>query len=88
MFYFKENTQANDLLSYCTQMSDFVSWCSSHALQLNVSKTQEIIIDFRKNSCQHNTIFNKDKEQEVETEENYKYFGLNIYNKLDWHTHA
>ena len=28
------------------------------------------------------------KDQEVETVENYKYLGININNKLDWHTHA
>ena len=84
--FFKENTYANDFLNYCSQISDFVSWCNSHSLQLNVSKTKEMIIDFRKNNSTHNKIFIKD--QEVETVENYKYLGININNKLDWHTHA
>ena len=48
-------------------------------------KTKEMIIDFRKNKCTHDKIFIKD--QEVETVSNYKYLGIHINDKLEWHTH-
>lgn len=34
--------------AYREEIDSFVSWCDSHFLQLNVAKTQELIIDFRK----------------------------------------
>ena len=37
----------NDENDYIKQISEVVQWCSSHNLLLNVSKTKEIIFDFR-----------------------------------------
>ena len=45
-----------------------------------------MIIDFRLNSPAHEKIFIE--EQEVERVQNYKYLGVNINNKLDWHPHV
>ena len=39
---------ANDL-SYWQKIRDFTNWCSNNYLELNVSKTKEILIDFRTN---------------------------------------
>ena len=41
---------------------------------------------FRLNSPAHEKIFIE--EQEVERVQNYKYLGVNINNKLDWHPHV
>ena len=60
--FFKENTYANDFLNYCSQISDFVSWCNSHSLQINVSNTKEMIIDFRKKNSTRNKNFIKEQE--------------------------
>ena len=76
----------NDFSMYKSQISNFVSWCKDHFLQLNVSKTKEMIIDFRIEAQEHPRIFIDD--QEVERVENYKYLGVHINNKLDWHHHS
>ena len=56
---------------YNNQISNFVSWCEAHFLLLNVSKTKEMIIDFRIEPEEHTSIFIDG--QEVERVENYKY---------------
>eukprot|EP00061_Rhincodon_typus_P005501 g25081.t1 len=38
----------NDKSEYRKEMECFVSWCKDNKLSLNVSKTEELIIDFRK----------------------------------------
>ena len=35
-------------ISYRSEVSKFVQWCNTNYLQLNVNKTKEIVIDFRK----------------------------------------
>ena len=43
----------NDETDYIKQISEVVQWCSSHNLLLNVSKTKEIIFDFRHSHFVH-----------------------------------
>ena len=38
------------------QISDFVDWCDENYLQLNVGKTEEMIIDSRRNQREHSGI--------------------------------
>ena len=45
-----------------------------------------MIVDFRKTNLQHEKIYIEG--QEVEIVENYKYLGVNINNRLDWHAHT
>ena len=77
---------SDDFEMYNNQISNFVSWCEAHFLLLNVSKTKEMIIDFRIEPEEHASIFIDG--QEVERVENYKYLGVNINHKLDWHQHT
>ena len=35
-------------ISYRSEVSKFVQWCNTNYLQLNVNKTKEMVIDFRK----------------------------------------
>ena len=77
----KENRTINDTEIYKNQIFNFASWCKNHFLQLNVSKTKEMIVDFRKSNFNHEKIFIEG--QEVEVVENYKYLGVNINNRLD-----
>ena len=63
-------------------LSDFVSWCDSSYLELNVKKTQEMVIDFRRQqSSPGNTVIHG---EEVEVVTTYKYLGTIIDNKLTW----
>ena len=71
--------------SYFLEISRFVDWCKENFLILNVSKTKEIIIDFR--------IFREPlppvviNNQNVENVNKYKYLGLMIDDHLNWHEH-
>ena len=67
---------------YRSLISDFVAWSGRNHLQLNTSKTKELVIDFGKSRprpCPVSIGGN-----EVESVGNYKYLGVWLDNKLDW----
>ena len=55
VFKFADDTTVSGLISdnnennYRREIDDIVSWCDTNNLFLNVSKTKELIIDFRRN---------------------------------------
>ncbi len=54
-------------------LTDFINWCDDNLLDLNVAKTKEIIIDFRKiKSKPEASIIHS---QDVEIVDQYKYLG-------------
>ena len=57
----------------------FVVWCHTNNLQLNTSKTKELVIDFGRDRPRPRPVLLG--AEEVET---YKYLGLWLDNKLDW----
>ena len=73
---------SDDTDSYTSTLHNFVTWCNDHFLNLNVTKTKELIVDFRRNVTEHKpvTINGEDVEQVPE----YKYLGTTISNSLDW----
>ena len=77
---------SNSVSSYFNEIDMFVKWCKEHSLHLNVSKTKEIVIDFRKSQHVHpNVIIDGETVEQVE---NYKYLGVHVNNKLDWTVHT
>ena len=73
----------NDDVQYKNEISDFVNWCDMNYLDLNVGKTKEMIIDFRKeNKVDFEPIVIKD--ESVEKVSKYKYLGMVIDDKLSW----
>ena len=69
-------------------LTDFVDWCDDNFLELNVSKTKEIVFDFRKEkSVVHPTVIHGD---EVEIVDTYKYLGtvFDSQLKFDVNTHS
>ena len=86
-FKFADDTAIASLLfdseiQYKEEINDFVTWCRENFLELNVSKTKELIIDFRKNkSVICPVVINGDV---VEVVSNYKYLGTVIDNKLNF----
>ena len=68
------------------EIQNFVSWCDENCLELNVSKTKELIIDFRKSGNKHQPIFIKSQEVEIVSE--YKYLGVFIDKDLQWNAHT
>ena len=71
---------------YFHAIDKFADWCSDHCLELNVTKTKELIIDFRTNPAQIDpvTIDN----DAVEIIDNFKYLGLTLDSKLDFKAHV
>ena len=72
----------DDSTQYLSAVSNFVQWCDGDFLELNVDKTKEMVIDFRKNKTDPEPIILKGKT--VERVETYKYLGTVIDNTLSW----
>ena len=70
------------LCNYYSEIERFVEWCDSHYLLLNVSKTKELVFDFRKSGKIHDPIIIKG--EEVERVTSYKYLGVVFDENLDW----
>lgn len=68
-------------------INDFVEWCEASHLQLNVVKTNDMLIDFRKKTIQTQEITSI-KGQTVECVESYKYLGMVIDSKLTFGTNC
>ena len=77
------DTSEND---YREQIVYFDTWCDQHHLALNVKKTKEMVIDFRriKNALSPLSI----KNENVDTIDCYTYLGINIDDKLNWSKHT
>lgn len=64
-------------------LNDFVEWCDDSFLELNVAKTKELVIDFRKTQS-FETVKTTIHDQEVETVTRYKYLGTIFDDKLSF----
>ncbi|KAK0145761.1 RNA-directed DNA polymerase from mobile element jockey [Merluccius polli] len=69
-------------LEYRTVIRDFVSWSELNQLQLNTSKTKEMIVNFRRKAS-HFTPVNF-QGLDIEVVESYTFLGVHLNNKLDW----
>ena len=71
-----------DESSYRKGVDELIQWCDSNFLDLNVKKTEEMVIDFRSkpNVLTPITI----KGEEVRIVDQYKYLGTILDHKLDW----
>ena len=67
---------------YHKQIENVVNWCDKNYLYLNVSKTKEMCIDFRKNQSCPKPVYIKG--EAVERVETYKYLGVVFDSKLNW----
>ncbi|XP_041950480.1 uncharacterized protein LOC121711184 [Alosa sapidissima] len=67
---------------YRELVNSFVAWCGNNHLLLNVAKTKEMVVDFRRARTKLNTV--SIMGDEVEVVENYTYLGVHLDNKLDW----
>ena len=81
---YSDDTALEDLSNsdshYFTEVDRFVTWCDDNYLDLNVTKTKELVIDFR---TQPQTIPDLTiNGQKVERVTDYKYLGTVIDNKL------
>jgi hypothetical protein len=61
-------------------------WCQDNNLSLNVSKTKELIVDYRKRLAEQGPI---DIDRAVVARvESFKFLGIHITNKLSWSKHT
>ena len=75
----------DDETVYRREIDHFVEWCDIHFLDLNVPKTKEIILDFRKGDKKHSPVIIKN--EEVQIVDNHKYIGITVSNNLSWSEH-
>lgn len=77
--------QADETI-YQSRVHEFVGWCRSNFLQLNVKKTKEMVIDFRTSARTHQHILVDG--DEVEIVEECKYLGVTTDSRLTWSTNT
>ncbi|KAK0148535.1 putative RNA-directed DNA polymerase from transposon BS [Merluccius polli] len=61
----------------------FVKWCGENHLQLNVAKTREMVVDFRRNKTLPSPV--SIGGTDVDMVDKYKYLAVTLDNKLDWY---
>ncbi len=76
----------NDETAYLDEVEKLTSWCQDNRFSLNVSKTKELIVDFRKRQQRLYTPL-KISGTPVERVSSFKYLGVNISEDLTWTTH-
>ncbi|MCJ8741284.1 hypothetical protein PDJAM_G00068850 [Pangasius djambal] len=74
----------NDETHYREEVAQLAEWCGVNNLSLNVSKTKEVVMDFRRNSVDHPppTI----DSSAVERVSSAKFLGVHITEDLTWTT--
>ncbi len=76
----------NEETAYLDEVERLTSWCQDNCLSLNVSKTKELIVDFRKRHLLPYTPL-VISGTPVERVSSFKYLGVNISEDLTWTTH-
>ncbi len=76
----------NDEAAYLDEVERLTSWCQDNRLSLNVSKTKELIVDFRKRQQRPYTPL-MISGTPVERVNSFKYLSENISEDLTWTTH-
>ena len=66
---------------YRELVNRFVAWCGNNHLLLNVTKTKEMVVDFRRTRTKLNRISILGEEVEVEVD--YRYLVVHLV-KTDW----
>lgn len=72
----------SDEVSYRSAVAELVDWCDRHYLQLNITKTEEMLIDFRRQPQDLEPLVIKG--EAVRVVNSYKYLGTVIDDKLAW----
>ncbi|KAI4875470.1 hypothetical protein NFI96_023752 [Prochilodus magdalenae] len=70
------------LIRYRSLVEDFVEWCTTNHLKLNITKTKEMCIDFRRSRPSQQPI--SIKGVDVEVVRSYRYLGVHLDERLDW----
>ncbi len=76
----------NDETAYREEVSTLTKWCQENHLSLNIDKTKELVVDYRRQSREHTPI-TIDKTP-VERVTNFKFLGVHISEDLTWSAHT
>ena len=76
----------NDKTAYREEVRALGVWCQEKKLSLNINKTKEMIVDFRKQQRGHPPIYIDGTA--TEKVERFKLLGVQITDKLKWSTHT
>jgi hypothetical protein len=77
---------SDSVASFETNVCEFLTWCDDNYLELNVGKTKEMLVDFRRNRTDVAALTLRG--ETVERVEEYKYLGTMIDNKLTFTANA
>jgi hypothetical protein len=76
----------NDETAYREEVGDLAVWCQDYNLSLNVIKTKELIVNYRKRRAEHApTLIDGTVVEQVES---FKFVGVHITDKLSWSKHT
>ena len=76
----------DDEKAYRAEVGSLTQWCQDNNLALNVTKTKELIVDFRMQERVHAPIYINGVA--VEQVPDFKFLGVNISKDLKWATHT
>ncbi len=76
----------NDETAYREEVSTLTKWCQENHLSLNIDKTKELVVDFRRQSREHTPI-SIDKTP-VERVNSFKFLCVHITEDLTWSAHT
>ena len=76
----------NDETANREEVRALTLWCKDDNFSLNVIKTKEMIVDYRKRRTEHVPILIDGAV--VEQIESFKFLGVHITNKLTWFKHT
>ncbi|KAK1784796.1 hypothetical protein P4O66_003465 [Electrophorus voltai] len=88
MISFTDDTTVVGLISkddesaYREEVQKLVSWCKVNNLYLNVDKTKEMVVDFRRARQDHSQL--AIKSSSVEIVKNIKFLGVHLSENLTW----
>uniref|UniRef100_A0A672HXF0 Reverse transcriptase domain-containing protein n=1 Tax=Salarias fasciatus TaxID=181472 RepID=A0A672HXF0_SALFA len=76
----------DDETTYRSEVSRLATWCQDNNLHLNVEKTKEIVVDFRREHSQHAPLTINGAA--VERVSSTKFLGVHISEDLSWNTNT
>ena len=76
----------NDETAYREEVRDLAMWCQDNNLSLNVIKTKEMIVDYRKMRTEHAPVLIDGAT--LEHGGNFKFLGVHFTNKRSWSKHT